>query len=1008
MKNFKVFLLAALLGSVSSSRAELDINGKIQVIPIPERSHAAINFSGSSANDVDMVALDDAGNAAYAAPEPHSTPGNVVSNTLQNSLRNRAPDNFVPMRWTTVEGEEVVEYYAAAGLTTNGDLYFSLSSYGNAAELCGIRSARVIAGIPAYLSLPPPFVRDLRHVTLELDISGANESGYWGGGGGATDNSYSAYGGFFFLRAGGQFTIFDGTFKSQYQYQPWIGYRIPSAGSLQVVTANFAPNLANANGWALGNTVAGYWAGRAASPLLWNGQEVIPLPGYGVALNNSNDVLIASSDPGNDMAALLDRGNIFNRRPLRQAGSSPGLIPLPLQSQIRNIRPLHLSNRRTIAGTEIQPVLHIVFAAETLRDPGRDAWEQAVFVLRMLSNNTTDLYEIPGARNLNVRSINNTGLLAAIGTPGDQISKQALLLVPVDIAVDANRDGIIKFAGNASDNALARKPYDKTKEAKPFRFWINDDNDGNSGAGEENVDSTRKDFSDGLIKSTRDLEDFTRLHVHIGSLHDEIANGIISVGLEWRNATGTPSIKVYQAAEADGGDQYLKTERDASSQILGATATTLGTVSTGASFKLPVSFWQPDPLAEKPALSADHPNRYLIFEGAGEGKGQLVLTFWRGSTWLGEGGSVWVDLVDVRKMYQRLKATGVSDDAPEPSQVSNSQPADPAMAWAPVEGEEPYELNAARSWEEAKHYIVFVHGWNMSDQESQNFADTMFKRLWQRGYKGRFASMRWPTLNDSFATPVGEVPYTYNASEYRAWKCGESLKQFVNKLPAGYTRNLVAHSLGNVVVGAALKKKMILTNYALLNGAVSAGCYDDRQILDQGWGYSTPFNDSDPATSSLSHRKQLAGVVGNLVNFFLPDDDALLKWEWNNDTPGGLIVGPGNQVQILGSKPQRYNLGMTGYYYDQAKPAGKRLGINYPTVNGRFVTTAHESMAYVAQSPMKAIGAEGRALGAIDGKVDMSDYSFEDAHSAEFEFPLQRTVPFYNRMMEELDLSFLP
>ncbi|MFA7344692.1 MAG: hypothetical protein WC003_10335 [Terrimicrobiaceae bacterium] len=52
------------------------------------------------------------------------------------------------------------------------------------------------------------------------------------------------------------------------------------------------------------------------------------------------------------------------------------------------------------------------------------------------------------------------------------------------------------------------------------------------------------------------------------------------------------------------------------------------------------------------------------------------------------------------------------------------------------------------------------------------------------------------------------MPYTYNASECRAWKCGESLMQFVNNLPTGYTRNVVAHSMGNVVAGSALKKGM--------------------------------------------------------------------------------------------------------------------------------------------------------------------------------------------------------
>lgn len=260
----------------------------------------------------------------------------------------------------------------------------------------------------------------------------------------------------------------------------------------------------------------------------------------------------------------------------------------------------------------------------------------------------------------------------------------------------------------------------------------------------------------------------------------------------------------------------------------------------------------------------------------------------------------------------------------------------------------------------------------------------------------------------SVPTPVGEVPYTYNASEYRAWKSGESLMQFVNNLPEGYARNVVAHSMGNVVAGSAMKKGMSITNYALLNGAISAGCFDDRSTLDQGWGYTTPFYDTDPATSALSHRNQLAGIGGNLINFFLPADDSLLKWEGNNGTPCGLIPTSGNRFIAVGSKPQRYNLRTTGYYYGTANPAGQRLGINFPSVNGRFVATSHECMSYIAQSPMKAVGAEADTAGSIDSSVDMRSYGFDKLHSAQFVFRLQPTVPFYNRMLEEFDLPFLP
>ena len=199
--------------------------------------------------------------------------------------------------------------------------------------------------------------------------------------------------------------------------------------------------------------------------------------------------------------------------------------------------------------------------------------------------------------------------------------------------------------------------------------------------------------------------------------------------------------------------------------------------------------------------------------------------------------------------------------------------------------------------------------------------------------------------------------------------------------------------MGNIVAGSALQKGMSMANYALLNAAVPAACYDDSSTLDQGWGYTTPHYDPDTATQQLSYRYKLNAVNGRLINFYLPDDDALEKWELNNYTSGPFS---------LGAKPQRYNGGTTGYYYNPAAAPGARLGINFQTVVGRFVTTPHEAMSYVAQSPTKTVGADGRTAGSIGPKVNMSAYGFDDVHSAEFNFTLQNTTAFYNQLLDEL------
>ena len=72
----------------------------------------------------------------------------------------------------------------------------------------------------------------------------------------------------------------------------------------------------------------------------------------------------------------------------------------------------------------------------------------------------------------------------------------------------------------------------------------------------------------------RDLEGFARLHLVIGCLQKAIADGTIEVGLEWRDVGqkgGSPSIKAYQAAEVDGGSEYVKKADQtwASNQVIG-------------------------------------------------------------------------------------------------------------------------------------------------------------------------------------------------------------------------------------------------------------------------------------------------------------------------------------------------------------------------------------------------------------------------------------------------------
>ena len=93
-----------------------------------------------------------------------------------------------------------------------------------------------------------------------------------------------------------------------------------------------------------------------------------------------------------------------------------------------------------------------------------------------------------------------------------------------------------------------------------------------------------------------------------------------------------------------------------------------------------------------------------------------------------------------------------------------------------------------------------------------SFAETMFKRLWHQGFKGRFCSFRWdPLVAKESRLYAGE----YNRSEHRALLYGQALRQFVETIKGeGLDVSLIGHSMGNVVCGSALQMGSRVQNYS--------------------------------------------------------------------------------------------------------------------------------------------------------------------------------------------------
>jgi hypothetical protein len=601
--------------------------------------------------------------------------------------------------------------------------------------------------------------------------------------------------------------------------------------------------------------------------------------------------------------------------------------------------------------------------------------------------------------------INNGGVILANATLTGG-AKRAVLLLPAELSVDANRDGAIKNAGNYDDETLADKKSDVTTEAKPFRFWVNDDHDKghqvhSSGTStvyeEDDLNDSIKDYDSDSIQYKRDLEDFTRLWIYIGGLQEAISQGNIQVGLKWKNVTGTPAIKVYESVEADGGAKYLTDDTVAGNQILLKEAIEFGngqTKVTGTGTFVFPSQGLNNLFAD---LSANNPTKYFVFEGAGKGKGQLVLVFLKSDgTEIGEGPAVWLDLQDIKDMYERYTVGDASssgvDDGLVPGGLTNVKVL-------------PNPQN-----DDEKNYILLVHGWNMEQWEKERFAETAYKRLWHQGYKGRFGLFRWPTFFTSTwwqgsTENLGPIfdSLNYDSSEYNAWRSGTGLRTLLSTLHGQYdTVHIFAHSMGNVVAAEALRgaSSQLVNTYVASQGAIAAHCYDGSKPTISWASYVVPSSATTPnvykyhalnpavqfPTTGQPYMSGYGVGAGRWVNYYNQSDYALDGWATDN-----------------GLKPDNN--------YDYRNISGYGWGFIYNTTlnsHGMYLPQdRHEIFSFGAEAQSNALGRQNGVGGQFNNEeVSWNTYGpLHPGHSAQFRSTNMQRKDYWDRLLKSFQLK---
>lgn len=574
---------------------------------------------------------------------------------------------------------------------------------------------------------------------------------------------------------------------------------------------------------------------------------------------------------------------------------------------------------------------------------------------------------------------------------GLETTAASVEILPCDVAVDANRDGTITFDAT-----------DKTTAEKPFRFWINNDQD--DVEVDEPVNVTTQDSADATISTKRDLEDFCRLSLKVGIDLATLQSGNKKIGLRLISSTSpTSSIRCWPNQSDQGDDSYVNDGAAAASQIAKASF-----AEPGGAIMIPPSYWS----------GHGDSTAHLIFEGMAKGEGKLVITILDSQgTKIGEGGELHLKLLDVREMYQRARIENSAEQIDDPWVDDNP----PAQTWAWDPWNWPYDEDP-----DAENVTaIFVHGWRLKYSDFMNWSDTSYKRLWHQGFKGKFYSFRWATFSaDNNGLPYGldenlegtKFPpggLTYNASEYRAWLCGPALASWVNQLPNAGKRSLFAHSMGNVITGAALRAGMSVQRYALCNAAMPAMAYDPNPALrnipytndplPNIWVALEPHKtpDTDPSSAirevyGLQNKFNETSGLPPMFNFGLPLDEALGSWTANNK-----FFKPDSDSH--------------SYYY-QETPIAPNISYKLlqvpPGGNPREVASQSEAFGYVTKSWTRTAGSELRTGDSIKDFQNMNDWGedanhagFDKTHSAQWRWNNQSTRLFWLRLSQELELT---
>jgi hypothetical protein len=537
----------------------------------------------------------------------------------------------------------------------------------------------------------------------------------------------------------------------------------------------------------------------------------------------------------------------------------------------------------------------------------------------------------------------------------------------IRLGVDWNGDGFIQTQPGS------RIPVDAPTREQPFVFWLNHDQD-DVDTGGETWPIARPDGSTDIKDSARDLEDFTRLRIEIDDLAGYPDDALLE--LAWQGGSGA-TLNLFRATDPDCSRSYLLDMDAGMAQLSEGVVASTGRL-TDQTFRIRLErLGEPD---------LDGAGFCFLFDVSTAGRDALVANILHNGEILASSAPVHMDLRHVKTFYQRTTMDWPEDLRP-PWEYTTEQPPVPDLAWRI----DPQGYDFQPGWYETDDEVVWIYGWLKSGEGLYEMAttqagETIFKRLWHRGYRGRLTFFHWPTVKPRMAFGLLE-------SEYRAYKSAPALLDFMKTIPDHKRVHVTAHSLGTVLLTEALKMGLEAEDALLQVGAIPAGAFDTRPML------TLPD-------------------MTDVVTPVTPDEGGYLGYIQSTRTPAYSMYNYADVTFFgwnIAQKQMKPTSKRGGYRYawDSQAPPGERARLYYRKglfgSDYRIVEDPHEIMAFIAKSKTHALGAETRVKGQIRRVFDLArtPFDFHTGHVVGWTRSAHETTQFYNLLLDIWNIAYV-